>query len=108
ARMAETVMGPKKILVVDDEESIRWALRKALEREGYRVVLASDGAEALARATESGIDLVLMDIKMPGSDGFETLKPSGHHHDSLWHTAGGGSGDEARGVRPYHEAVRLR
>ena len=66
-------MGPKKILVVDDEESIRWALRKALEREGYRVVLASDGAEALARATESGIDLVLMDIKMPGSDGFETL-----------------------------------
>jgi len=66
-------MGPKKILVVDDEESIRWALRKSLEREGYRVVLASDGAEALARATESGIDLVLMDIKMPGSDGFETL-----------------------------------
>src|SRR3970282_565472 len=66
-------MGPKKILVVDDEESIRWALRKALEREGYRVVLSSDGAETLARATESGIDLVLMDIKMPGSDGLETL-----------------------------------
>ncbi|MBI2903398.1 MAG: nitrogen regulation protein NR(I) [Candidatus Methylomirabilis oxyfera] len=65
--------GPKKILVVDDEESIRWALRKGLEREGYRVVLASDGAEGLARATESDIDLVLMDIKMPGSDGFETL-----------------------------------
>ncbi|MEK6661506.1 MAG: sigma-54 dependent transcriptional regulator, partial [candidate division NC10 bacterium] len=66
-------MGPKQILVVDDEESIRWTLRKALEREGYRVVLASDGDEGLARATESGIDLVLMDIKMPGSDGLETL-----------------------------------
>jgi two-component system nitrogen regulation response regulator GlnG len=77
------VTGPKKILVVDDEESIRWALRKALEREGYRVVLASDGAEALARATESGIDLVLMDIKMPGSDGLETLTRIKEIHPNL-------------------------
>jgi two-component system nitrogen regulation response regulator GlnG len=67
------MMAPKKILVVDDEESIRWALRKALEREGYRVALASDGVEGLARATESDIDLVLMDIKMPGTDGFDAL-----------------------------------
>jgi two-component system nitrogen regulation response regulator GlnG len=67
------MIGTRKILVVDDEESIRWALSKALEREGYRIVLAADGAEGLKRATEPGIDLVLMDIKMPGSDGLETL-----------------------------------
>ena len=67
------MIGTRKILVVDDEESIRWALSKALEREGYRIVLAADGAEGLKRATEPSIDLVLMDIKMPGSDGLETL-----------------------------------
>ncbi|MDE2484124.1 MAG: nitrogen regulation protein NR(I) [candidate division NC10 bacterium] len=63
----------RQILVVDDEESIRWALRKALEREGYRVVLAADGVEGLARAVDPSIDLVLMDIKMPGAEGLETL-----------------------------------
>jgi two-component system nitrogen regulation response regulator GlnG len=67
------MIGARHILVVDDEESIRWALRKALEREGYRVVLAADGVEGLARATDPGIDLVLMDIKMPGAEGLETL-----------------------------------
>jgi two-component system nitrogen regulation response regulator GlnG len=63
----------RTVLVVDDEESIRWALSKALEREGYRVVLAADGTAGLARAVEPGIDLVLMDIKMPGSNGLEVL-----------------------------------
>lgn len=63
----------RQILVVDDEESIRWALRKALEREGYRVELASNGIEGLARTVDPSIDLVLMDIKMPGAEGLETL-----------------------------------
>lgn len=67
------MIGTRHILVVDDEESIRWALRKALEREGYRVVLAADGVEGLTRATDPSIDLVLMDIKMPGAEGLETL-----------------------------------
>lgn len=67
------MIGTRKILVVDDEESIRWALSKALERDGYRVVLAADGAEGLQCAADPSIDLVLMDIKMPGSDGLETL-----------------------------------
>jgi two-component system nitrogen regulation response regulator GlnG len=63
----------RTILVVDDEEHIRWALSKALERDGYRVVLASDGAEALRGAAEPDVDLVLMDIKMPGPDGLDIL-----------------------------------
>jgi two-component system nitrogen regulation response regulator GlnG len=67
------MIGTRQILVVDDEESIRWALRKALEREGYLVVLAPDGVEGLTRAADPSIDLVLMDIKMPGADGLETL-----------------------------------
>src|SRR5574337_522347 len=67
------MIGTRQILVVDDEESIRWTLRKALEREGYRVALAADGVEALRRAADPDVDLVLMDIKMPGADGLETL-----------------------------------
>lgn len=67
------MIGTRRILVVDDEENIRWALRKALEREGHQVVAAADGLEGFRRATDPGIDLVLMDIKMPGADGLETL-----------------------------------
>ncbi|MGH7369565.1 MAG: sigma-54-dependent transcriptional regulator, partial [Candidatus Methylomirabilaceae bacterium] len=77
------MVGTRKILVVDDEESIRWALSKALERDGYLVVMASDGGEGLRRATEPGIDLVLMDIKMPGSDGLEILTKIKEIHPNL-------------------------
>ena len=64
---------PKTILVVDDEKGIRDTLTRLLEYEKYRVVVAADGHEALERAGRGDVDLVLLDIKMPGMDGLEVL-----------------------------------
>lgn len=64
----------KKILVVDDEEGLRLLYKEELEEEGNEVVLASSGEEALEKLDTDGIDLVLLDIKMPGMDGVEVLR----------------------------------
>lgn len=62
-----------RILVVDDSEMNRDLLSRRLEKQGYRVGLANDGAAALARLAEEAYDLVLLDIMMPGIDGYEVL-----------------------------------
>jgi len=64
----------EKILVVDDEENIRKSLKMILEYEGYSFLEAADGEEALDIIEETvGLDLVLLDIKLPGRDGLEVL-----------------------------------
>ena len=63
----------KTILVADDEKGIRDTLKRLLEYERYRVVLAEDGLEALRKTDSEVVDLVLLDIKMPGMDGMEVL-----------------------------------
>ncbi len=62
-----------KIVVADDEESVRWTLRKALERSGYTVLTVADGRAAVETADRVRADLVLMDIKMPTLDGLQAL-----------------------------------
>ncbi len=62
-----------KILIVDDEASIRRALKNILENEQYAVEEASDGEQALQLAGEESFDAILLDIKMPGMDGMEVL-----------------------------------
>jgi len=64
----------KTILVVDDEKDIRISLTGILEDEGYQVVTAASGVEALETLREDLPDLVLLDIWMPGMDGLETLE----------------------------------
>jgi len=64
----------KTILVVDDEYAIVDALQALLEDEGYTVISASDGREALERLRETTPDLVLLDLMMPEMDGRETLR----------------------------------
>jgi CheY-like chemotaxis protein len=64
----------KKILVVDDEESIRFLFKEELEEEGYAVELARNGQEALDMLQGIQPDLVTLDIKMPVMDGMEALK----------------------------------
>ncbi|MCR5233398.1 MAG: response regulator transcription factor [Lachnospiraceae bacterium] len=63
-----------KILIVDDEPEIRNLLRLYLENEGYEIIEASDGNEALRIAGEEKISLCILDIMMPGIDGFHVLQ----------------------------------
>jgi len=64
----------KKILIIDDERSIRATLKEILEFEKYLVVTAQDGIEGYKMAEEKNFDLIFCDIKMPKIDGIETLK----------------------------------
>jgi two-component system, OmpR family, KDP operon response regulator KdpE len=64
----------KRILVVDDEPRLVNFMRMNLELEGCRVMSATNGREALDKAREEMPDLMLLDIMMPGMDGFETLR----------------------------------
>jgi CheY-like chemotaxis protein len=62
------------LLVVDDEEGILSALRRALRREGLEILTAGGSAEALARLGERQVDAILSDHKMPGGGGLELLE----------------------------------
>ena len=63
------------LIVVDDEEGVRRSLKKVLERDGYRILLAENGEEALSIVRSDGRDIetVISDYRMPGMDGLETL-----------------------------------
>ncbi len=63
-----------RILVADDETEIRDVLRLYLEKEGYEVVEAADGPEALRLLKQEKIDLAILDIMMPGLDGYRVLR----------------------------------
>lgn len=67
-------MAKGKILVVDDEEDILELVRYNLKREGYDVICAEDGNQALDRVSKHMPDLVLLDIMLPGVDGFDVCK----------------------------------
>ena len=62
------------ILLVDDEDSIQTLLTFPLERDGYRVVQARDGEEALRRFVDEAVDLVVLDVMLPRLDGLEVCK----------------------------------
>ncbi len=67
-------MRPAKILVVDDEPHLLKLVRSNLEAAHYKVISAMDGPSALAMLEKEGADLVLLDVMMPGMDGFEVLQ----------------------------------
>jgi len=64
----------KKILIVDDEESIRLLYKEELEEDGFAVDVAKNGKEALEKLSLFRPDLITLDIKMPVMDGIEALK----------------------------------
>ncbi len=63
----------KRILVVDDEEAIRTLLQEELQDEGYEVMIATNARDALKMVQTETLDLVILDIRMPGMDGLEAL-----------------------------------
>ncbi len=63
-----------KILIIDDDDSIRFVLKKALTKEGYEVSEAKDGVAGLAALKKGGYPLAFMDIRMPGMDGLAVLE----------------------------------
>ena len=79
-----------RILVADDEADIREILRLYLEKEGYEIVEAADGMEAVRRIKEEKIDLALLDIMMPGMAGSGGGRL---YHEALCPAGGGGAGE---------------
>ena len=63
-----------KILIIEDEEPIRMALEDDFQLENYEVVVASDGIDGLAKAANPDLDLIILDIMLPGMNGFEICK----------------------------------
>src|SRR5207237_3108444 len=61
------------ILIIDDEEPIAWALRRAFERAGHRVGVAATAEDGLAQARQSPPDVVFLDVRLPGMDGLAAL-----------------------------------
>ena len=71
------------VLVVDDEEPVRFLLRKLLEREGHRVAVAADGESALAAYDQSPPDLVITDLVMPRMNGLQTIRRMTESHPNI-------------------------
>jgi two-component system response regulator (stage 0 sporulation protein F) len=63
----------KTILVVDDDDAIRMLIEVELAEEGYRILTASNAKDALKMVEKEDLDLVILDIRMPGMDGLEAL-----------------------------------
>ncbi|GAA2894325.1 response regulator transcription factor [Nonomuraea rubra] len=92
---------PARLLVVDDEPALREALQSSLEFEGYKVVTANDGQQALDALAAEPYDAVLLDVMMPRLDGLTAcrrLRGSGNHVPVLMLTARDAVGDRVSGL----------
>ena len=72
--MSNELMGNKSILVIDDDQSVLSLLKAFLEPEGFDVITAADGVSGMKLLKESKVGLVLLDVMMPGLDGYQVLK----------------------------------
>jgi DNA-binding response OmpR family regulator len=91
-----------RILVVEDNPDLAYGLRNNLEIEGYQVDVVEDGSVGLARAREAGPDLMILDLMLPGMDGYrvlKTLRDEGRQMPILILTARGEEADKVRGLR---------
>ncbi|MFE6335993.1 response regulator transcription factor [Streptomyces sp. NPDC057806] len=90
-----------RLLIVEDEKRLALSLAKGLTAEGYAVDVVHDGREGLYRASEGSYDLVILDIMLPGMNGYRVcaaLRAAGHEVPILMLTAKDGEYDEAEGL----------
>ena len=105
---------PQSILVVEDEEHLAKGIAENLEAEGYRVTIVGEGHAALAAIRRGGLDLILLDVMLPGLDGFticETARHEGIQTPVLYLTAKSSVDDRLQGFeaggddylsKPFH------
>jgi CheY-like chemotaxis protein len=91
------------LLLVDDEPRILSALRRSLRREGYEILTAESGAEALALLAGHAVDLIVSDHKMPGHNGLEFLDEVARRHPEVPRIVLTGWPEDI----PAHELARL-
>lgn len=98
--MTDTTFRDRRILVVDDEERMVRFIRLNLEHDGFRVVTAYNGMQAINKVRSDLPDLILLDVMMPDMDGFEVLKLIRETHSVpvIMLTAKGDEDDRVRGL----------
>ena len=67
-------MAVPKILIIDDEPALQKAMQKILKNENYDISIANNGLEGLAHLGKEQVDLIFLDLRMPGLDGFDVLE----------------------------------
>jgi two-component system alkaline phosphatase synthesis response regulator PhoP len=90
-----------RILLVEDEPNLARGIRENLEAEGYHVDVLGDGRVALTRIRQEEFGLIILDVMLPGMDGFsvcETMRREGRDTPVLFLTANGGPNDRIRGL----------
>lgn len=95
-------MGRERVLVIEDDAAIRQGLVDALQSEGYAVLEAADGPDGLATAVGAAYDLLLLDLVLPGADGFDILEQVRAKRPAtpvIILTARGEENDRVRGLR---------
>lgn len=93
------------ILVIDDDDGLRDALRRNLQKAGYQVVEACEGGQGLQQLEHAAVDLVILDIFMPGKEGLETITELRRSHSNLRVIAMSGGGSS--GMIDILQAARL-
>ena len=95
-------MGRPSVLVVDDEENIRFLVGSALSAQDLDVTAVGSGADALSRLRGGAFDVVVLDVGLPDMDGFEVLRRlrlDGWTGSVLFLTARGSTEDRVRGLK---------
>ena len=96
-------MTQRRILIVDDQEEVRSALSKVLERDGYRVLHAENAEQGEQIRHEETVHLVISDHQMPGTTGIEFLKTAGERHPEVVRMMMSGDPDNRVVIRSIRE-----